>query len=154
MDREHRDTLRRLGIDTPALDQLDRALVAAQAEISEVRRAVDARLAEELARPLGQTQLQSRWIAEALIGPLVDILTPRVADELRRRPPVERISYTVNETAEALGVGRDKVYELLHSGQLPSLNLGTRHLIRADALRAFLERAEAANADDEGRRAS
>jgi excisionase family DNA binding protein len=50
-----------------------------------------------------------------------------------------RISYGVEEAAEAIGLGRSTLYELMRKGTLRFVKVGTRRLIPADALRALLE---------------
>ena len=49
---------------------------------------------------------------------------------------IERVAYSPNETARALGLSLNHVYDLLRSGTIPSVRLGKRILIP----RAELER--------------
>jgi excisionase family DNA binding protein len=54
---------------------------------------------------------------------------------------LERRTYTVKEAAAVLGIGRNAVYELVHSGQLGVLRLGAqghRMLIPKDAIECLL----------------
>jgi excisionase family DNA binding protein len=45
------------------------------------------------------------------------------------------------DAAQVLGgLGRTKIFELVASGELPSVRVGRRRLVRADALREFAER--------------
>ena len=44
------------------------------------------------------------------------------------------------EAAEATGLSRSKVYELLASGELPSIRVGGSIRVPVDALRAWIER--------------
>jgi excisionase family DNA binding protein len=44
------------------------------------------------------------------------------------------------EAAEAIGIGRSKVYELLASGELPSIRIGASVRVPVDALRAWIAR--------------
>lgn len=44
------------------------------------------------------------------------------------------------EVGETLGVGRSKVYELLASGDLPSIRIGGSVRVPVDALRAWIDR--------------
>jgi excisionase family DNA binding protein len=53
----------------------------------------------------------------------------------------ERLAVGPNEAAKLLGVGRDRVFFLLNTGQIPSFKLGARRLIPVSALREFVERA-------------
>ena len=46
---------------------------------------------------------------------------------------------TPEEAARALRVGRNKVYELIASGDLPSVKLGRCRRIPVDALRRFVD---------------
>ena len=50
----------------------------------------------------------------------------------------------VPEVAENLGISRAKVYELMASGQLPSLRIGHSRRIPAEAIRRFIEQHEEA----------
>jgi excisionase family DNA binding protein len=50
---------------------------------------------------------------------------------------VEKILLTPVEAAAALGIGRSKVYELLQSGQLPSVHIGRCRRVPADAVHSF-----------------
>ncbi|MGO4343172.1 helix-turn-helix domain-containing protein [Pedococcus sp. 2YAF34] len=50
-----------------------------------------------------------------------------------------RLTFTVVEAAEALGIGRGLAYEMVRQGQLPSLRLGRRIVVPAASLEALLE---------------
>ncbi len=52
---------------------------------------------------------------------------------------MDKMLFTPTEAAAALGIGRSKVYELLQSGQLQSVHIGTCRRIPADALTTFLD---------------
>lgn len=51
---------------------------------------------------------------------------------------MERLAYSVEETAEALNVSRDLIYDYLRTGELESVKLGNRRLITREAINAFL----------------
>ncbi len=51
---------------------------------------------------------------------------------------VDKLLLTPVEAADALGIGRSKVYELLRSGELASVRIGACRRIPADRLTAFL----------------
>jgi excisionase family DNA binding protein len=53
---------------------------------------------------------------------------------------MDRILLRPIEAAEAIGIGRSKVYELLASGELPSIRIGGSVRVPVDALRAWIER--------------
>ena len=44
------------------------------------------------------------------------------------------------EAADAIGIGRSKIYELLASGELPSIRVGCSVRVPVDALRAWIAR--------------
>lgn len=52
---------------------------------------------------------------------------------------VERISYTVEEAAAAIGIGRSLAYELIQDGTIPSVLLGRRRVIPRRLLEEWLE---------------
>lgn len=51
----------------------------------------------------------------------------------------ERLTMTVQETADALGISRNTAYELVHQGVIPSVKLGARYLVPKQALHAWLD---------------
>lgn len=51
---------------------------------------------------------------------------------------MDKLLLTPVEAARALGIGRSKVYELLSSGQLDSVRIGSCRRVPADALHSFL----------------
>jgi excisionase family DNA binding protein len=56
-----------------------------------------------------------------------------------REPPQPRVrAYTVEEVADLLHVGRDKVYYLLRIGQLRSIKIGKSRRITEEHLTAFV----------------
>lgn len=56
----------------------------------------------------------------------------------------ERLSYTVDETAAAMGISRSSVHKLLHTTDpvdyLPSSKLGRTRLIQPADIKAWLDR--------------
>jgi excisionase family DNA binding protein len=58
---------------------------------------------------------------------------------------VEKLLFSAEEVAGALGIGRSRVYALIASGELPSVRVGKLIRVPAAALRAWLaERGQAA----------
>ena len=51
---------------------------------------------------------------------------------------MERLLLRPEEAAETLGIGRSKTYELLASGELPSIKVGRSMRVPTDALRAWI----------------
>ena len=50
-----------------------------------------------------------------------------------------RLAWSVDETAELLGISRRSLYELLRSGELRSVKIGSRRLIRNADLERFVD---------------
>jgi excisionase family DNA binding protein len=50
----------------------------------------------------------------------------------------ERLTYSVEEAAKAIGVGRSLAYELIRRGDLQTVHVGHRVLVPRDAVREFL----------------
>ena len=51
-----------------------------------------------------------------------------------------KITYTVTEAAELLGISRSSAYECVRRGEIPSLTLGRRVVIPRRAFEALLDR--------------
>ncbi len=51
---------------------------------------------------------------------------------------MEQLLLRVDEAARVLGLGRTKVYELVSSGDLPSITIGTSRRIAAEDLRRWV----------------
>lgn len=61
-------------------------------------------------------------------------------------PVIDRLTYSPAEAAAAIGISRARLYQLLNDGTIPSLKLGSRRLIRREALAALLDRLESGGA--------
>jgi excisionase family DNA binding protein len=73
----------------------------------------------------------------------------RTGDRLRANKgqgsgQVERLALTVEQVAEMLGIGRDRVYNLLRTGQLESIKIGKLRRIPRPALDSYIARLLAA----------
>jgi excisionase family DNA binding protein len=51
---------------------------------------------------------------------------------------MDKLLLTPTEAAALLGIGRSKVYELLKTGQLPSVRIGTCRRVPAEAVQKFV----------------
>lgn len=51
-----------------------------------------------------------------------------------------RLSYGIRQACEATGLGRSFIYSEIAEGRLPTFKVGSRTLIAADDLTAWLER--------------
>jgi excisionase family DNA binding protein len=60
----------------------------------------------------------------------------------RTRAVDERLLYRVPEVAAHLNISRSKVYELLASGNLPSVKIDRTRLVRGSDLRAYVDALE------------
>lgn len=49
------------------------------------------------------------------------------------------LAYTVEETAKALRVGRNRVYDMVACGELPALRIGRSIRVPADALNTWIK---------------
>ena len=56
----------------------------------------------------------------------------------KEAPVVERLLLRPHEAAIALGVSRAKMYELIASGEIPSMKVGTSSRIPVDALKRVI----------------
>ena len=56
-----------------------------------------------------------------------------------------QLSYTVNQAATQLGIGRTSIYTLIKTGELTPIKLRKRTLLRHEDLVALLERMLPAN---------
>ena len=64
-----------------------------------------------------------------------------------------KITYTVTEAAELLGISRSSAYECVRRGEIPSLTLGRRVVIPCRALEALLD-CSSPSLDAESRRST
>lgn len=53
--------------------------------------------------------------------------------------PVPRVSFSIEEAAGALGIGRTYVYQLIKEGRLQVVRLGRRTLVPMDAIQDLLQ---------------
>lgn len=52
---------------------------------------------------------------------------------------VDKLTYSITETAQILGLSRPKVYDLLHRADFPAFRVGGRVLVSVDGLRRWVE---------------
>ena len=67
-------------------------------------------------------------------------LTPTPRPETMVPDQSGKLAYTIKEAAAAVGLSRSKLYVLMGSGELPSIQIGKRRLIPADALQKLISR--------------
>ncbi len=61
------------------------------------------------------------------------------ATAVRQSFEPEPLAYSIAETCRVVGVGKTTVYELIAAGQLESVMIGRRRLIKAASLKQLLE---------------
>jgi excisionase family DNA binding protein len=54
---------------------------------------------------------------------------------------MERMTFSVEEAGERLGLGRNSVYEAVKRGDIPSIRIGGRILVPRQALERLLDKA-------------
>ena len=59
-------------------------------------------------------------------------------ERYERRPVVEPVAYRVDDAAEALGISRSAIYELIRSNQLRTIKHGSRRLVPVSCLHEFI----------------
>lgn len=59
-------------------------------------------------------------------------------------PKDERLTLTVPEVAERLGLSRNGAYDAVAAGQIPAIRIGRRVLVPRAALQRMLEQADSA----------
>ncbi len=56
-----------------------------------------------------------------------------------RTKPDQKLAFTPYDCRAMLSLGRDKVYALIHSGELGSIRVGRRLLVPREAIDTFLK---------------
>ena len=51
---------------------------------------------------------------------------------------MDRLAYSINETARILSLGRTSIYAMIADGRLVAFKLGRRTLIKADSIQQLL----------------
>lgn len=51
---------------------------------------------------------------------------------------MERLAYSINETARSLSLGRTSVYAMIADGRLEAFKLGRRTLVKAESIRRLV----------------
>ena len=62
--------------------------------------------------------------------------------------PPNRLAYSVPQAIEATSIGRSLLYKQIKAGNLKTFKIGTRTLIAAEDLVAWLEQHKARHSDD------
>ena len=51
---------------------------------------------------------------------------------------MERLAYSINDTAKTLSLGRTSIYVMIADGRLDAFKLGRRTLIKAESIRRLM----------------
>lgn len=51
---------------------------------------------------------------------------------------MDRLAYSINETAHALSLGRTSVYAMIADGRLDTFKMGRRRLVKAESVRLLI----------------
>ena len=51
---------------------------------------------------------------------------------------MEKLAYSINDTAQTLSLGRTSIYAMIADGRLEAFKLGRRTLIRAESVRRLV----------------
>jgi excisionase family DNA binding protein len=89
-----------------------------------------------------RAELNTSAIARLLASGMREEMLAVVREMLSRTTVADRLAYSPDEVAEALGISRELVNDLLRTGQLGSVKAGRRRLIGRHHLEAFLNRDE------------
>jgi excisionase family DNA binding protein len=54
---------------------------------------------------------------------------------------MDRLAYSINDTAKALSLGRTSIYAMIADGRLEAFKIGRRTLIRAESIARLIEKA-------------
>lgn len=52
---------------------------------------------------------------------------------------MNKLAYSINETARLLSLGRTSIYAMINAGRLEAFKLGTRTLIKADSIHRLVD---------------
>jgi excisionase family DNA binding protein len=52
---------------------------------------------------------------------------------------MDKLAYSITETAKALSLGRTSVYALISEGRLETFKFGSRRLVKADSVRRLVD---------------
>ena len=52
---------------------------------------------------------------------------------------MERLAFSINETARALSLGRTSIYTMIADGRLEAFKLGRRTLVKAESVRRLVD---------------
>ena len=57
----------------------------------------------------------------------------------RTRMKMEKLSVSIADAGNSIGLGRSKIYELIKSGELKTIKIGRRTLVTVESIRALVD---------------
>ncbi len=63
---------------------------------------------------------------------------PMKCENLFGRPTMQKRTYSVEEAAKILGIGRSAAYQAVRTGEIPAIRIGKRLLVPVQALEQLL----------------
>ena len=69
---------------------------------------------------------------------MVDATNPHVTTTSDATGPASKVTYTVKEIAEMLGLNLGGTYQLIRTGQIPAVRLGSRWIVPKHRFHAWL----------------
>jgi excisionase family DNA binding protein len=52
---------------------------------------------------------------------------------------MDQLTYSINDTAKVLALGRTTIYALINEGRLDTVKLGRRRLVKAESIRRLVD---------------
>ena len=89
-------------------------------------------------------RVRARIILEEITKDAAVVTQPVPTDEVPHPETRRQLLLRVEDVAEALSVGRSKVYELIRSGELPSIHIGRSVRVSLDDVHAWIRQKRAA----------
>ena len=78
-------------------------------------------------------------VVEAALNALNNQSAPaREPEHLQQSSPGTKMTLSVREAAELIGISKPKMYELIHSNEIPSIHVGKKIVIARQALMDWL----------------
>jgi excisionase family DNA binding protein len=69
---------------------------------------------------------------------MVDATKPHATETLAAAGPASKVTYTVKEIAEMLGLNLGGTYQLIRAGEIPAVRLGSRWIVPKHRFHAWL----------------
>lgn len=64
---------------------------------------------------------------------------PKLPLRRRRTFMISKLTYSIEEAAKRIGVGRNTIYALANAGKIPAIRIGRRYVINAELFDAWFK---------------